>query len=172
MSVFKMSTVFVMPALMGMLMTPNLAEADTIVVGGAVCKKNGSGTPADPNVYYDTSGVYNNTVSASAGVHFTCPVHRPDALDTTDITNAYARVRDERSDSVISCWLISCNSMGTSCLSGSLASTSSSGTGDYSLSLGSIGTFSGGFASVFCSLPGRSSSSAAASRITSLRYTD
>jgi len=170
MKIFKFAMSIALPVVAGLIVTPKDAAADNIVVNGAVC--NNTGTSADPDVHYDSNGVFNNNVSTQFGRHFVCPIHRPDAGELTDMTNIFARVVDGRTDAVVSCWAISCDSFGTSCVSGTSATTTSAGTGNSSLSLGSVDVFSYGHATVFCALPGKATSTSTASRIISVRYTD
>lgn len=95
-----------------------------------------------------------------------CPMIRR-APDTADITSVYVNIDDGNSGENTDCFIASCGANSITCSYSSSVSTS--GTGEQTLSLGSVAGQGSGHAWVDCTLP---DSDGNPSRVLSYRWTD
>lgn len=126
---------------MAVALCPVAASADVVIVThpGLKCVEH---SDLSPELYYSGGNAYNDATGTNT---FVCPAEKTyiyDGADSVFVDEGYwsAVVDDNNASYNFSCYLRSCNSLGTSCVNS--ATINSSGTGVQNLS---------GFGSVFAS---------------------
>lgn len=102
-------------------------------------------------VYYEGGNALNDDSNKPTRLH--CPIVRPHASDWSDIQGVTVGVTDLSASDDLTCFVRSCNGLGTSCENSE--SVSSSGVGRMEIRLESIRGFDSGYAYLVCSVPAK-----------------
>lgn len=136
-------------ALLGTLVFASSAVADSMVTySGIQCTSSSlstnTGTYASPLKGYDPG---------NAGSVIRCPLTRIASDAAGDITGIYVRVHENSSSTSLKCRAISCDGTASSCDEGTEGESGVAFTGTTFFSLGSVDSFSNGFAFIVCTAP-------------------
>jgi hypothetical protein len=152
-------------ACLATLLVAGSAVADNIVTYSAIqCVSSSfsnTGTYTSPLHYYDVP-------SGGGGAVLRCPLTRIASDASGDITSILVRVYENSATSSIKCKAYSCTGGGDTCDVGTEGQSGDNETGTISFNLGSVGSYTNGFAYLLCSTP----SATATYRIYSYRATD